>query len=279
MTTQKFSESDTKIAFIGCGNMASAIINGLVKAGWPANQIMASNPSQGKLDHLQKNLKIQTTNDNLEAAAFADIIVLSVKPQKLADVCSLLKNYPVEDKLIISVAAGFPANKIAASLQQSPAIIRAMPNTPALIGKGASGLFAIDSVTQNQKEITESIFNAVGETCWIEKESQMDIVTAIAGSSPAYVFLMMEAMVEQATASGLKSEDAFKLVTQAVSGAAQLAQQTPEKSLATLRKEVTSPGGTTAAAITSFKADNFEPIITKAVRASIQRGKELGNQS
>lgn len=270
---------DKKIAFIGAGNMARAIIAGLIEADWPAQNIFASNPSKEKLLSLQNKYQIHISQENQTAAEFADVLILAVKPQKLADVCSQLRHVDLTQKLIISIAAGFPINKINDSLNQSNAIVRVMPNTPSLIGKGVCGMFANTQTNDEQKQITETIFSAVGDYVWLIKESQMDIVTAIAGSSPAYVFLFMQAMIEQAVDAGLNESDAFQLVTQAVSGAAQLAQQTPKKSLHTLRKEVTSPGGTTAAAISSFKANDFEQIIKKAVKASIHRGKELGQQS
>lgn len=270
---------DKKIAFIGAGNMATAIIAGLIEAGWDAKNIFASNPSEGKLLKLKNDYSIHISQDNQTAAEFADVLILAVKPQKLADVCYQLRNVDLTKTLIISIAAGFPIQKMSDSLNQSNAIVRVMPNTPSLIGKGVCGMFANSQTNDEQKQITETIFSAVGEYVWLTKESQMDIVTAIAGSSPAYIFLLMQAMIEQAVDSGLNESDAFQLVTQAVSGAAQLAQQTPEKSLHTLRKEVTSPGGTTAAAISSFKANDFEQIVKKAVKASIDRGKELGQQS
>ncbi|TQV85338.1 pyrroline-5-carboxylate reductase [Aliikangiella coralliicola] len=269
----------SKIAFIGCGNMATAIISGLVASGWPVEKIMASNPSRGKLDNLADQFSLQTTNDNREAANFGDIVVLAVKPQKLPEVCLQLSQCDFSNKLVISVAAGFRAAKIADGLKQNPVIIRAMPNTPALIGLGATGLYATSQATENNRQIAESIFQAVGQTNWVSNESHIDIVTAIAGSSPAYIFLMMQSMVEQAVSSGLPEQDAFDLITQAVSGAAQLAKATPAKTLNTLRKEVTSPGGTTAAAITVFKNNEFEDIVKKAVSASIQRGRELGNHN
>ncbi|MET1257141.1 pyrroline-5-carboxylate reductase [Aliikangiella maris] len=267
-----------KIAFIGCGNMAKAIINGLVASGWPAKQIIASNPSNDKLIPLANQLAIATTNNNLEAAGFADIIILAVKPQKLTQVCQQLAKVDLSKKLLISVAAGYKSEKIAEHLGQTPPIIRAMPNTPAFIQCGASGLFATSQVNEQHKNITVSIFEAVGKISWVSAESHMDVVTAIAGSSPAYIFLMMQAMIEQAVELGLEQQQAFTLVTQAVSGAAQLAQATPEKSLDTLRKEVTSPGGTTAAAITSLIGNQFESIVKQAVTASVKRGQELGNQ-
>jgi len=264
--------------FIGAGNMANAIAGGIIKAGWPADGILASNPTLPKLASLKQKLGINITQDNQEVAREANILVLAVKPQKLGGVCAEIASIDLSDKLIISVAAGWPISKIEAGLKQKPAIVRAMPNTPALIGESATGLFANKQTSTQQQLSAIAIFQSIGVTCWINSESLMDTVTAIAGSSPAYVFLMMQAMIEQAMESGMAEKDAFTLVTQAFSGAAQLAQQTPDKSLDTLRKEVTSPGGTTAAAITSFKSDGFEQIVKKAVIASIKRGQELGNQ-
>ncbi|WP_444995530.1 pyrroline-5-carboxylate reductase [Aliikangiella sp. IMCC44359] len=267
-----------KIAFIGCGNMANAIISGLIASGWPSKQIMASNPSNPKLDKLSSQFNIQTTNNNSEAADFGDIVVLAVKPQKLSQVCQQLAKVALNDRLIISVAAGYKADKMLNHLQQNTPVIRAMPNTPALIQCGATGLFATKTVSTEQKAIAESIFQAVGQTIWVSKESEIDIVTAIAGSSPAYIFLMMQSMIEEAVDQGMSEDNAFQLITQAVSGSAQLAQASPDKTLTTLRKEVTSPGGTTAAAITSLINDDFIDILKKAVKSSIQRAKELGNQ-
>jgi len=276
MTTEFNDKNTTNIAFIGCGNMSTAIINGLVAAGWPASKIIAANPSQAKLDKLKQSLTIKTTADNLAAIDAAEIVVLAVKPQKLPTVCLQASDAELSDKLIISVAAGFQTAQLSKHLQQKTAIVRAMPNTPATIGMGATGLFATGEVTKAQKDWAEAIFAAVGISRWVTDEKLMDVVTAVAGSSPAYIFMMMRAMVEQAVVSGLSEEDAVALITQAVSGAAQLARANPDKPLADLQKEVTSPGGTTEAAIDSFTRDQFEIIVKNAVNASITRGRELG---
>lgn len=267
---------DSKIAFIGCGNMAKAVIAGLVKSGWSATNIMASNPTLQKLEQVQADYGCQITQDNQKAADFADILVFAVKPQKLANVCRLLAPTQLDSKLIISVAAGFTTELINQHLSQSLPIVRAMPNTPALIGKGATGLYATPQVSKQQQQLAEKIFQAVGTITWVEKESQINMVTAIAGSSPAYIFLLMQAMIEQAQTAGLSQQAAFELISQSVAGAARLAQATPEKDLATLRKEVTSPGGTTAAAINSFKNNDFESTVRQAVDAAFKRGIELG---
>ena len=264
-----------KIAFIGCGNMAQAIIGGLVESGWAADNIIASNPSMPKLALVEGQFSIRTTLDNKQAANFGDIVVIAVKPQKMADAIGHLSDCDFTDKLIISVAAGQPIKQICKLIGQSPTIVRAMPNTPALIKQGATGVYAPQSISEANKAIVKRIFEAIGTITWVDKESQIDMVTAIAGSSPAYVFLMMQAMIEQAQSAGLSDKQAFGLVTQAFSGAAQLAQSMPDKSLEQLRREVTSPGGTTAAAITSLKNADFESIVKQAVRAAENRGKEL----
>lgn len=277
-TRQLESESCQKIAFIGCGNMATAIIGGLVSSGWPCENIIVSNPSKAKLDALQSRYPVKITIDNNEATRFSDILVLSVKPQKLTEVCALIANNDLTDKLVISIAAGYNTAKIEEALKQKPPLIRSMPNTPSLIGQGASGLYATPRVTEQQKIIASKIFDSFGVSTWISEEQHMDIVTAISGSSPAYIFLLMQAMVEQAVTSGLAQKDAFSLITQAVSGAAQLAQECADKPLEQLRKEVTSPGGTTEAAINSFNNNQFSNIVKQAVIASIERGKLLAEK-
>ncbi len=273
----KTENNNKAVAFIGCGNMAQAIIGGLVESGWPAEKIIASNPSTPKLEKVADRFNIKTSFDNKQAANFADILVIAVKPQKMADAIGQLSDCDLTNKLVISVAAGQTIQQICKLLGQSPTVVRAMPNTPALIKQGATGVYAPASISAPNKAIVTRIFEAIGTITWVDKESQIDMVTAIAGSSPAYVFLMMQAMIEQAQSAELDERQAFNLVTQAFSGAAQLARSTPEKSLEQLRREVTSPGGTTAAAITSLKNANFESIVKQAVLAAENRGKELAH--
>jgi pyrroline-5-carboxylate reductase len=268
--------TDKKVAFIGCGNMATAIIGGLINSGCLASNIITSNPTNTKLEKLAELYSLKTTSNNQDAANFAEVIVLSVKPQKLTEVCKELSELDLSVKLLISVAAGYQTAQITKNINQKLSIIRSMPNTPALIGQGATGLFATENVSTEQKQTAEQIFKAVGKVSWVALESQMNIVTAISGSSPAYFFLMMQSMVEQAVAAGLPEKTALELVMQSASGAAQLAQVSHEESLLSLREAVTSPGGTTAAAINSFQASGFEVVIKKAVKASIDRGIELG---
>ena len=265
-----------KIGFIGCGNMASAIIRGLVSGGFPASQLCVSNSSAEKLKQLSLETNMQTTSNNREVADFSDVLVLAIKPQVLPQVCEQLKDINLTHKLIISIAAGITTDKIAEYLAQSPSIIRAMPNTPATIAKGATGLFANQQSSQSQKECAQSIFNAIGISEWVDNESLIDVVTAISGSSPAYVYILLESMIEQAVNQGLDQTTARNLATQAVLGAAELVQTQPQKALKELRQQVTSPNGTTAAAIDSFEQHDFSNIIKQAVAAAVARGKELG---
>ena len=274
----KTSENtDLKIGFIGCGNMASAIVRGLVSNGTPPEKIMASNRSLEKLQEIERETGIGTTNNNKLCAVFADILILSVKPQVLSEVCINLRGADLSNKIVVSIAAGITTTKILESLNQDLPIIRAMPNTPALISEGATGLYANRFCSAEQKRQVQSIFDSVGYTSWVEKESLIDVVTAIAGSAPAYIYMLMEAMTEQAVNDGLDYNSARRLVTQAVIGSGKLAQQNEQTDLLKLRQNVTSPGGTTAAAISSFERDGFTNIVKQAVSAAIKRGEELGD--
>ncbi len=270
---------NNKIGFVGCGNMTSAIIHGLIDQGFLSKNIMASNRSLEKLERIENTSNIQITTDNRQVSEFADVLVLGVKPQILPQICEQLKAENLSNKLIISIAAGITTDKIAELLGQNVAVVRAMPNTPATISEGATGLFANPQTSASQKENADKIFAAIGKTEWVAQESLIDVVTAIAGSAPAYVFLFIQSMVDQAVEEGLDPISARSLATQAVLGASKLAQTKHHQSLVDLRKAVTSPGGTTAAAIDSFEQNGFSNIIKQAVAAATNRGKELGEQA
>jgi len=270
-------QTNTKIGFIGCGNMTSAIVRGLVNSDISPNQIMASNRGIEKLEQIKHETGIFTTQDNHLCASFCDFLILSIKPQVLPEVCAHLGTMDLSNKVIISVVAGITTTRISQSLEQDLPIIRAMPNTPALVSEGATGLFANNQTTDEQKRQVQLIFDSVGYTNWVEQESLIDVVTAIAGSAPAYIYMLMEAMTDQAVSDGLDYYSARKLVTQAVIGSGKLAQVNNETSLLELRQNVTSPGGTTAAAITCFEQNSFSNIIKQAVSAAVNRGKELGD--
>jgi pyrroline-5-carboxylate reductase len=267
-----------KISFIGCGNMSSAIIQGLINKGLSPNNIIASNRSEGKLHNIRQLTNIQTTTDNIKAVNFSNVIILAVKPQILPQVCQQIKDSDLSQKLIISIAAGTTINTISKHLEQEIAVVRTMPNTPSTISEGATGLFANNKTSHAQKEIVKTIFSSVGLTEWVNQESLIDVVTAIAGSVPAYVFLFMQSMIDQAVEEGLDPLSAKNLAVQAVLGSAKLAQLTPNTSLTDLRKAVTSPNGTTHAAITCFEDNHFSSTIKKSVKAAITRGKEIGEQ-
>ncbi len=265
-----------KIAFIGAGNMAQAIINGLIESGIKPNSLYCSNPGLTKLDKLKVSYPgINTSQKNSDIAKQADILVLAVKPQVIAQALNSIAALDLSDKLIISVAAGVETQSISQLLQQDISLVRAMPNTPASIGMGATGLFANEKVCATKKTFSECIFNAVGTSVWIEHESQMDLVTAISGSGPAHYFLFLESVIQSAIEQGMAAETAKKLAIQTALGAASMAAQDPKHDIRQLRENVTSPGGTTAAAIESFQNNHFAEIIEKALKASVNRGKKL----
>ncbi len=266
----------SKIGFIGAGNMAQAIIHGLVKDGQKAETLFCSNPSQGKLDALKaRHSSINTSQSNTEVAQEVDILVLAVKPQKMSLALSSLQSHELSNTLIISVAAGVELETISAELKQPVAVIRAMPNTPSTIGLGATGLCSNASVSDRQKQLAETIFNAVGVSVWINDEAQMDLVTAISGSGPAHYFYFMESVIASAIEQGMEPDVAKILASQTALGAAKMVTSDLDFSIEQLRSNVTSPGGTTAAAIESMASDQLATIIDKAVRASVNRGKEL----
>lgn len=268
--------NNLRIAFIGAGNMAASLIGGLLAKGLPAGNIHASEPSAERRQQLQQDLGIHTHADNNLACADADVVVLAVKPQVMREVCQPLAAALQPGQLVISIAAGINC----ASLQkwlQHPTVVRCMPNTPALLQQGISGLFAVDAVNASQRQQAETILNAVGESVWVEQENLLDAVTAVSGSGPAYFFLLMEAMTDAGVKLGLDAGTAARLAQQTALGAAQMACQS-DVDVATLRQQVTSPQGTTDAAIRRFEADNFRPMVERALQAAADRSAELASQ-
>jgi pyrroline-5-carboxylate reductase len=263
------------IAFIGAGNMAQAILKGMLAAGYPQDKISASGRTQAKLDTLSADTGINTSTDNLALCSKADVIVLGVKPQMMGELIQSIA--PVVDaskQLIVSVAAGILASSIEAWLGQKTPIVRCMPNTPSLVGQGAAGLFATPEVSAAQKQTASTIMQSVGLALWVDNEDHIDAVTAVSGSGPAYYFLMMEAMIAGAEKLGLSNEVAQQLVLQTAAGAAQMAQQsqqTPDQ----LRVAVTSPNGTTEQAINTFNDGGFSELCSQAMAAAHARSKEL----
>lgn len=262
------------ITFIGAGNMAHSLIGGLIADGYNPKQIWATAPQQEHLTQADK-FGIHTSLSNQEGGRYADIIVLAVKPQILKTVAIELADIIKENKpLVISIAAGVQETDIQRWLGGNSAIVRCMPNTPALITCGATALYANSFVSNDQKNLAESILRAVGITVWLDDESQINTVTALSGSGPAYFFLIMEALEKAACDLGLAQETARLLTLQTALGAARMALES-KKPAYELRQNVTSPGGTTECAIEVLEKGELKNLFAKAVQAAQQRGVEL----
>ncbi len=269
---------EKSIAFIGAGNMAGALIRGLLKDGHPAGKIIAMDPDRTKLDAFSAESKINCTTDSRSAVSAADVVVLAVKPQVIADVAQQLAPAVREHRpLVLSVAAGIRIEHLQHWLGDDCAIVRTMPNTPAMLQAGATGLFASDRVSEEQRSLAESIMRAAGITIWVEHEGLIDAVTAVSGSGPAYFFLFMEQMIRSAQSLGLGEEEATLLTLQTALGAARMALESDD-SPATLRAKVTSPGGTTEQAIRVFEQEGLERILKQAMTAARDRSIELSSQ-
>ncbi len=270
---------DIHIAFIGAGNMAGALIKGLLARGIPAANVWASDPDRQKLEQLAKAHGIHTAQDNQDAIAHADTLILAVKPQVLTEVLQPLKaSFSGSSLLTISIAAGVSLATLESLIGQEQAIIRCMPNTPALVQAGASALFANSRCKAEDKARAQLILEAVGSTCWLQNEKDMDTVTALSGSGPAYFFLFIEALRDAAAAHGLPLELADALAKQTALGAAKLAL-TSEADVTELRRQVTSPGGTTEAALRQLEKDDFKSVIARAVSQAKSRSESLAQQT
>ncbi|BDA59774.1 pyrroline-5-carboxylate reductase [Shewanella xiamenensis] len=267
--------SQQKICFIGAGNMTRSIISGLIRSGYPASQVQATNPSQGKLDALAHDFGVRVSQDNVSAAQDADVIVLSVKPQLMEQVCQALQDIDMSNKLIITIAAGIKAERYSQYLAQPITLVRTMPNTPMQIGVGMTGLYAPQPLSDAQKAITERLMSSGGEIVWVNEESEINQVIALAGSSPAYFFLLMESMIDAGKQMGMDEAKARSLVQQAALGAAMMAKQNPELTLGNLRENVTSKGGTTAQAIATFEAADLRGVVKNAMENCINRAEEM----
>jgi pyrroline-5-carboxylate reductase len=266
------------ICFIGGGNMASSLISGLINNQYPAAKITVTDPDKNKLDQLKHQFAINTQASNRKAVESADVLVLAVKPQILKDVCEGISDLAINTRpLIISIAAGIRSTDINRWLGEDHAIIRCMPNTPALIQAGASGLFANTIASTEQKDIADDILSSAGITLWVDEETQLDAVTAVSGSGPAYFFLFIEAMQAAGTQLGLDEDAAQTLAKQTALGAARMAMEGTDSPQA-LREKVTSKGGTTAAALASLENSNFNHIIEVALTAARDRAIELADE-
>ena len=267
-----------KIAFIGGGNMASALIAGLAGTLTTGAEIHVVDPNEAALAKLHEQFGVSTAGGIDAAVGAADVIVLAVKPQQMREVAAaLMPHLAGVQPLILSIAAGIRGVDLARWLGGYRAIVRSMPNTPALIGKGITGMVAMDGVSERQKAAADGILKAVGQTVWLDDEAQIDPVTAVSGSGPAYVFYFIEAMQQAAVELGLSEEQGKQLALATFEGAAQLASQSSDP-VPVLRERVTSKGGTTYAALTSMEQSGVKERIIEAVKAAAARGRELGEE-
>ena len=268
--------SKMRIAFIGAGNMASSLIGGLLAKGLDAAQIRASDPGAETRAKVAAEHGIELFADNAQAIQDADVIVIAVKPQAMKAVCQDLRPHLKPHQLLVSIAAGITCASLLDWLGNQP-LVRCMPNTPALLGKGVSGLFATADVTAEQRQQAEQLLSAVGIVVWVDSEAQIDAVTAVSGSGPAYFFLLIEAMTDAGVNLGLPRDVAKQLAEQTALGAAHMAVAS-DVDAAELRRRVTSPAGTTEAAIKSFQADGFAATVEKALSAAAHRSAEMAEQ-
>ena len=266
-----------KIAFVGGGNMASALIAGLANTLTAGANIHVIDPHAPSLEKLNTQFGVTTAAAADAALRAADVIVLAVKPQSMREVAAQLLPFldVTRAPLVLSIAAGIRSSDLARWLGDYPAIVRCMQNTPALIGMGITGLVASSGVSAEQKEQAGAILGAVGKTVWLDDEAQIDPVTAVSGSGPAYVFYFIEAMQQAARELGLSDEQGTQLAIATFTGAAQLAANSSEP-VSVLRERVTSKGGTTYAALTSMEDSGVRAAIVKGIKAAAARGRELG---
>ena len=269
--------STTRIAFIGAGNMAASLIGGLRAQGVDADSIRASDPGAETRGKIAAEHGIAVFADNAEAIEGADVVLIAVKPQAMKAVCEALRPSLKPNQLVVSIAAGITSGQLDRWLGGGQAVVRAMPNTPALLGAGVTGLFATAGVSAAQRAQADTVLASAGRTVWIEDEARMDTVTAVSGSGPAYVFLLAEAMEAAGIAQGLPAEAARTLVVQTLLGASRMLDESGEAP-AELRRRVTSPNGTTEAAIKSFQAGGFEALVETALGAAAHRSAEMAEQ-
>ena len=268
---------DVTIAFIGGGNMARSLIGGLLADGVSPHHIWVADPNEACLHNLHDHLGVHITTDNKEAILHAQVAVLAVKPQTAKVVAQeLAPTINAKLPLVISIAAGVRESHLMDWLGKNIAIVRTMPNTPALVGSGATALFANTAVSKEQKNLAESILRAVGMTLWVDDEALMDTVTALSGSGPAYFFLIMEALEDAGYRLGLPRDTARLLTLQTAFGAAKMALESTEE-LGTLRQRVTSPGGTTERAIKVLQDHHVAEVFVEALHAARQRSMELAS--
>jgi pyrroline-5-carboxylate reductase len=266
------------IAFIGGGHMSSALIGGLLARGVAAHDLSVADPSVAQLERLRRDYGLRATTDNVEAVHGTDLVVLAVKPQDMARAAgSLAAELASRQRIVVSVAAGIRLEDLAGWLGRAMPLVRAMPNRPALIGAGVTAAFASSGVTPDERTAVEGVLSAVGPLVWLEEEAQMDAVTAVSGSGPAYFFLLVEALEDAGAALGLPRATARLLAVHTALGAGRMAAESAD-SPALLREQVTSRGGTTAAALAVMEAADFRGLVQRAVTAATHRSAELARE-
>ena len=265
-----------KITFIGGGNMAAALISGIVRQAGSGADIHVVDRNPEALERLAQQYGVRTATAIDAQVTESEVVVLAIKPQQMREVAAELAPH-LQRQLVLSIAAGIRSSDLARWLNGYEAIVRTMPNTPALIGMGVTGLAAQPGVSDGQRAQADAVMRAVGKTVWLDDEAQIDPVTAVSGSGPAYVFFFLEAMQEAARQMGLSAQQGRELALATFTGAAQLAAQSDEP-VEVLRQRVTSKGGTTHAAITSMEAAGVKEAIVAAMQAAAARGKELGEE-
>ena len=264
----------SKIVFIGGGNMASCLIGGMLANGIAREQVLVSEPGTDARQKLSQLHGIETTADNRAAAAQATLLVLAVKPQIMAAVTKELATALAHKPAVVSIAAGIPLAALENWLGTEIALVRAMPNTPALVKSGATGLFANALLSEQQKQLVDQLFELVGYACWVEREALIDAVIAVSGSGPAYFFLVLEAMQKIGQELGLSKQTAEALSLHTAMGASRMALES-DATAAELRQQVTSPGGTTQSAINSFEQQGLENTFRQAMTSAVDRAEQM----
>jgi pyrroline-5-carboxylate reductase len=270
--------SSPTISFIGGGNMGRALIGGLLERGAPRDTLRVGEAYEPSRTALVRDFGVAVSAENAEIVAGADIVVLAVKPQDAGKVLVALQPiFQSKPPLVISIAAGIRIGDLETWCGPGVPVVRSMPNRPALVGAGATGLFAPSTVSEEQRSLAENVMRAVGAVVWVQSEDALDVVTALSGSGPAYFFLLAELMMQAAVTLGLTPEAARTLAVETLHGAGKLAHAS-DGDLARLRAEVTSKGGTTAAAVSAFEGADLREIVARALTAATERGRELAAQ-
>lgn len=265
------------ITFIGGGNMAQALIGGLRSAGTAPNSLRVADPSASQREQVASQFGVQTFENNAEAVRGSDAVVLAVKPQAMDEVLTSLSGRLDTGTLVVSVAAGVTLEKLRGGLDGHRRVVRVMPNTPALYGAGIAGMVAAEGVDDTDRQLAGELLAAAGQVVWVDDESLMDVVTAVSGSGPAYFFRLTELLAAAGERAGLPAEVAARLARQTAVGAGTMLEHA-EVDAGELRRRVTSPGGTTEAALETLAAGGFDQLIDEAVAAAVKRGRELGGE-